>query len=543
MPQGQLKFPFLVFAALFVGVFTFLGQTNGATEQFSLPNYPDGNLKSYWRLNSTTSDSIGNAQGTNTNVSYMSGLFGDATSYAGTSSKTVVPDNSALHLGPGDRTISFWIKTTDSATSQNFIGNRNDNSTWWRIFTKDSDQFYFEMGNNYPSNYKLSTSDSITYANGVWHHVAVVTNGSSIQWYFDGSAAGSDTWSPFNTDNTNGEIHFGVSNHGGYLDWYNGSLDDIVIFNRPLSADDIALLYSGSFYAQINTTGSLSLREHPNTSSAILKTLPGDWVVYVTSTVSATGTLVIADGYKWFNVLDKTDGVTGWMAASSSGSSVYLSYTTSTSQAALLTKAATAITTRPTRAEKIVEAVNWYYDHINSTDSLYYTGFSYLFSATTSVSSTWMFPKELFFAMASAEDGGAVNLFNNEEISFDYGHGIMQLTPTGLWSHEPNSSGNWINNAENVPAYGSHINIPPCEMIATTTYTRCYTFAATRNSTGTKEYKDYGYSNSSTTYKFYTNTHQSIFANIKDGLTVLKNKYNVSCNFYGCCKWNSVSSL
>ena len=279
-----------------------------------------------------------------------------------------------------------------------------------------------------------------------------------------------------------------------------------------------------SYYAQIKNTDTRNLRQDPNTSSSILKTLPGDWTVYVSSTVSATGTTVISNGYKWFNVVDKTDGVNGWMTASSSDGTVYLSNVTSTSQSDFEAKASSTLSSSSTRAEKIVDAVNWYWDHVSSTDSLYNTGFSYLFSATSSASSTWIFPKELFFAMASRESGSSSNAFNNEIVSKDYGHGIMQLTPYQVFAHEPTSTGDWINNTEDVPTPGSHIAIPPCAMIATTTYINCYMSGGTGNNSP-KPYKDYGYSNGSTTYEFYANTTQSIYANIKDGLNVLKNKY------------------
>ena len=43
----------------------------------------------------------------------------------------------------------------------------------------------------------------------------------------------------------------------------------------------------------------------------------------------------------------------------------------------------------------------------------------------------------------------------------------------------------------------------------------------------TKSYKDYGYANVSTTYKYYSNTSQSIYANIKDGMRILRDKLNV----------------
>src|SRR5262249_40581563 len=100
-----------------------------------------------------------------------------------------------------------------------------------------------------------------------------------------------------------------------------------------------------------------------------------------------------------------------------------------------------------------------------------------------------------------------------------YGHGIMQLT-FNAWYNEPGGSSDWDNTG-----IGSFLNIYPCANLGSTLYTNCYTDAGTHSATDPKPYKDYGYSNVSTTYKLYTNTQQSLYANIKDGMRLLQTKF------------------
>ena len=437
--------------------------------------------------------------------------------------------------------MSWWFKM-DATNVYYFLFNKKDSSPgagWAFTYYGPSAIWEFYMRNPSQEMYRDMTLSS---PNTNWHHGLFTYDGSGnpsgVHFYIDNSELSGSNTGSVSSSTTGGSVdfHIGSNLNDGvpHANFFNGHLDEVGIWTKVLSSQERSDLYNSgngnpftpsSFYAQIKSTDTLSLRQDADTSAAILKTLPGDWVVYVSSTMSATGTPIVNDGYRWFNVADKTDSVNGWMAATST-TDTFLSYVTSTSQSTFENMASIILSASSTRAEKIVEAVNHYWDNVASTDSLYYTGFPYLFSPTSSVSSTWKFPKELFYAIASQESGGGgSNSFNNQIVTFDYGHGITQLTPYQVWSHEPTSTGGWIDNTENVPTYGSHITIAPCAMIATTTYINCYTEGGT-GSGNAKPYKDYGYSNVSTTYKFYTNTSQSVYANIKDGLTVLKNKYN-----------------
>ncbi len=516
------------------------------TATTTLAEISDGSVKALYHLEDAI-DSSGNGYDLTNNGStgFNTGKLHNAADFGSNNSTKYLQIGDNLSITSGAMSMSAWVKFNTIASGDQEVVSVVDGGTqvaYGIEYTGSINTLYCERNRWNSVNQVASwTNGGSGLSTDTWYHIVCTYDGSDLRLYVNndlkaGPTAASGVGSSGAYTGTGVGAHGGYPSGGGYGK-ISALIDEVVITNSALSTDKISDLYNNgngrevcvtagcggtpaSYYAQIQNAITLNLRQDPSTSSTILKTLPADWTVYVSSTVSATGTTVISNGYKWFDVIDKTDGVEGWMAASSSGET-YLSYVTSTSQADFEGMASTTFSASSTRAEKIVDAVNWYWDHISSTDSLYNTGFSYLFSATSSASSTWIFPKELFYAMASREDGGGF-AFNNQQISFDYGHGIMQLTPYQVWSHEPS---NWASNTEDVPMYGSHIVIPPCAMIATDTYTNCYTYAGTHNSTGTKTYKDYGYSNASTTYKFYANKSQSIYANIKDGLNILKNKY------------------
>jgi hypothetical protein len=109
----------------------------------------------------------------------------------------------------------------------------------------------------------------------------------------------------------------------------------------------------------------------------------------------------------------------------------------------------------------------------------------------------------LALAIAAQESGGG----SNSVISPDYGHGIMQLTLN-------------IDKGDDPRGKYSSIRIPPCSLTSDA-YKNCYEPIDFDNPKTYKEHPLY-----KTTFKYYVNSKQSIFSNIKDGLGILRDKYS-----------------
>jgi hypothetical protein len=256
------------------------------------------------------------------------------------------------------------------------------------------------------------------------------------------------------------------------------------------------------FYAQIKNTsgGTLNLLSASSTSSSILKTLPEDWVVYVSSTTNQIGSSTIADGYRWYQVTDPTDNVSGWMAGQNATSSeTYLPYVAS-KQTEFEDISSDYIATS-SRPDLILEAVDHYYNNASSTYSLYSSDDG---DNDISILNDRDYEKKVIWGIAAQESGGID--FDNQYVSYhnpDYGLGIMQI------SFVPE---HWDNRGT-----GSRVVIPPCEAVNSSLYLNCF---------GGSNPKYY------LSYKQYTNTEQSVYSNIKDGLKVLQTKIgnNLVCN-------------
>lgn len=214
----------------------------------------------------------------------------------------------------------------------------------------------------------------------------------------------------------------------------------------------------------------------------IIKIVPNDWALKVATTTDPVGNYFdLDDGYRWYGVIDETDGAKGWMKAKDlTTGTEYLSYDAS-AQISLGAKASTTLyTTGETRVPVILQAVDTYYTQANTSDSLYGGGggaggknnFQRFIQGST-------FPKELVLAIISQE---SVSIkFDNEGCSstLDGGIGIMQIT-----SLDARGSGS---NLKNYPKMGD------CTAVSTS--------------------------------KYYSNAWQGIFANIKDGFRTLQDKF------------------
>lgn len=332
----------------------------------------------------------------------------------------------------------------------------------------------------------------------------------------------------------------GTGNHGDILTdlFMDESGQSIYVTGHSLgdngTSDDFATVkYTFSllqFWSllQNSSQGWLALRNTPGTQNKpvddIIKILPNDWVLKVATTTDASRNPIELDGYQWYGVVDVADNAIGWMTAKEviSGTE-YLSYDAN-AQTLLEAKATTTpYQTKESRIPVIIQAVDDYYTASTTSNSLYSGGggVGNKNNFQTFIQGS-QFPKELVLAIASQESGSVTSVgFNNEIVTFDYGHGIMQATFAA-------SNTNLLKNEWDNRGVGSSITIPLCKSIFSNDYKKCYANSETPNNLQ-KPYQHYDGNPANPVYKQYANTLQSIYANIKDGFRVIQDKFRKKC--------------
>ncbi len=174
-------------------------------------------------------------------VTGTSPVSGDMLSLDGTGDYVVLDGYQGADItGSGARTISAWINTSSDGAIVSYGG------------TAAGQKFIFRVeGNVLRVEHNGGNVKGSTIVNdGQWHHVAMTlpsggSNGlNDITFYVDGVAEtfSATSTAPLNTTTTN-EVHIGRDFQDFNRD-FNGSIDDLGIWNRELTADEIANIYN-----------------------------------------------------------------------------------------------------------------------------------------------------------------------------------------------------------------------------------------------------------------------------------------------------------
>lgn len=208
-------------------------------------NISDAGLVSYWTGDGDAVDELGINNGTlqgNANASEQ-GVFNNSFSFDGAGDYI---NASSLGLGTSPFTINVWVNVKEFTTySPTIISQGDSGGGEWFMYFDSSDRIGFQ--GDLPE-FQIQTIESYTNFVGEWIMITVVReeDGSSDNGYLYVNTILRDTDTDVSDANfdTGKELDIGVNDKTGLGSWYfNGSIDDIMIFNRTLSATEIKELY------------------------------------------------------------------------------------------------------------------------------------------------------------------------------------------------------------------------------------------------------------------------------------------------------------
>jgi hypothetical protein len=135
--------------------------------------------------------------------------------------------------------ITAWIKLTDTVSSNTILASADEaTTTYYFHFRVSSDKLEIAQRSN-------DTQDQITgstsLASGIWYHVALVSDGSAYSLYVNGkpenltTSTGSNTGDWFADTSNRDNMHIGVLERTSNLYYFKGQIDDVKVFNYPLT--------------------------------------------------------------------------------------------------------------------------------------------------------------------------------------------------------------------------------------------------------------------------------------------------------------------
>lgn len=161
--------------------------------------------------------------------------------------RSIISSSTGLDLTNSDWTIAGWFKRT-STTNIDSVLQLGESGGWGNnslslVLPDGSNSIELRNFAGTVQNIGITKSGVAT---GVWHHFAIVRNGTTVSFYLNGTLAGTDSDFTFTFDPAKPLKLGGVSTSTAVWDrWLNGGLADFGIFSAALPAADVSRLASG----------------------------------------------------------------------------------------------------------------------------------------------------------------------------------------------------------------------------------------------------------------------------------------------------------
>ena len=222
------------------------------------------NLVAYYKFDegegTTAYDSSGNGNdGTIHGASWVDGKFGKALNFDGSNDYVSIPHSTSL--SSDNQTIILWFKP---ATSPSY---NDDKGLIWKAP---------DTGYNTEFDISLSTSGTIyggicdgslncvlissttTVSADKWYHVALIKeygeSGDILRLFVNGVQEANTTVSWHGVQNTNEVVLGKVSSASRSTRYFNGTIDEVKIYNRALSAEEILADFQGKVSGTLTGT-------------------------------------------------------------------------------------------------------------------------------------------------------------------------------------------------------------------------------------------------------------------------------------------------
>ncbi|MFC1576308.1 DUF2341 domain-containing protein, partial [Candidatus Omnitrophota bacterium] len=225
---------------------------------------PYGNpAEAYWGLNGGVTDSMGSHDGTVSgppdwsSPTSIAGKVGGAYYFDG-NSYIHIDDDSVWNFGTSSFSVAAWFRTSGTSNYNTIISFHDGSSDGgWELrenaYTYDG-HIRFAAYDSYTQGAWQVISDN-HYDNGQWHYAVAIRdnpdpndiNQDKLYLYIDGVSAATPI-KCFNT-NVSGSVNaaLAIGRAGSYEGYrFTGSIDEVAVWNRALSTQEISTLYNGS---------------------------------------------------------------------------------------------------------------------------------------------------------------------------------------------------------------------------------------------------------------------------------------------------------
>jgi hypothetical protein len=259
---------------------------------------PPVGLVSWWSAEGNARDAVARNNGTlQGRATFSPGMVGQAFNFNPASGTVLVPDSPSLRL-TNQLTIEGWINTRGTNTDYGIVskvgGAAGNNGYQFGLSGNKLLGQFNSPGQSWPSSRIMY---ALPIALGVWHHVAWTYDQSAMKLYFNGQPVATNVIGarPIVASRSSLRISGDDNNHV----YFDGLIDEVAIYDRALSAEEIAGIYSAGSTGKCGLAPAVQVPPESQTVECTSN---------VTFSVAATGMEPLA--YQWFFGSDPAPGAT-----------------------------------------------------------------------------------------------------------------------------------------------------------------------------------------------------------------------------------------
>ena len=202
----------------------------------------------YWNLDGGSGATVSDASGNGNNGTFVNsptwttGISGGALQFDGTGFVSI-PSSSTLAINGNAISFGAWYYHTASANGF-ILGKTVSDYTYMMGLNQGAQQFmvYLQVGGQLKTlSFPNSVPDGLTKYVNTWVHFFVTYDGTTIRAYVNGVEAANQAASGTITSNSDA---FAIGARGGDGSWakFNSKIDEVRVYNRALSAQEVATL-------------------------------------------------------------------------------------------------------------------------------------------------------------------------------------------------------------------------------------------------------------------------------------------------------------
>ena len=278
-----------------------IGTTVSPIGSFSTTNILPNSLVAEYNFNNTYNNVLGNGPfSSNAGTAFASDRSNTTNNALYINNTGTTSTILGLPYGNSPRTVSVWIKmATLNPSGFNFIYNYGNSTNYYGAYFNNSNLYHFQNGSShYVSN---------TTILGEWIHYVFTYDGTDSKIYKNGSIVGTNNIA-FNTVNNGNLFRLGLTENGSQ-NYFNGTIDDLKIYNYAISDADVTSLFTNNtLSSQTFNSQNLKATIYPNPTSDNF-TIEMENEVKSVEIYSIQGQKVMSSNSKNISVSDLSKGI------------------------------------------------------------------------------------------------------------------------------------------------------------------------------------------------------------------------------------------